>query len=58
MFRMIVECCNEHMDRRPSFAELHKKLQIWSALGHATMARASSIHSGIFYKTKQISRQQ
>ncbi|KAI6191673.1 BMA-CAM-1, isoform c [Aphelenchoides bicaudatus] len=46
IYGMIVECCNEHADRRPSFAELHKKLQIWSALGYSTMARASSIHSG------------
>ncbi|KAI6171765.1 Receptor protein-tyrosine kinase [Aphelenchoides besseyi] len=46
IYCMIVECCNEHTERRPKFVELHKKLKVWEALGQATMARASSIHSG------------
>lgn len=52
IYGMMVECCNEHQDRRPSFAELHKKLQIWSALGYSTMARASSIHSGKYHSLR------
>ncbi|CAD5210914.1 unnamed protein product [Bursaphelenchus okinawaensis] len=48
IYGMIVECCNNIPERRPSFAELHQRLQVMSALGQAgyNTARASSVHSG------------
>ncbi|CAD5214713.1 unnamed protein product [Bursaphelenchus xylophilus] len=48
IYGLIVECCNAIQERRPTFRELHQRLQVMSALGHAAYgtARASSVHSG------------
>ncbi len=48
----MVECWHENADRRPSFAEIHHRLQGWQVLSpvqsaqHPSNRAGSSSHSG------------
>ncbi|VDK43539.1 unnamed protein product [Anisakis simplex] len=48
IYSMMIECWHEHAERRPTFSELHSRLQTWSLTSTITghNNRANSTHSG------------
>ncbi|GMT14862.1 hypothetical protein PFISCL1PPCAC_6159 [Pristionchus fissidentatus] len=46
MYSVMVECWHDSPDRRPSFSELHRRLQTWGSMSPAPRGTSSSSHSG------------
>lgn len=46
MYSLMVECWHDNPDRRPSFSEIHRRLQQWGSMSPPPRGTSSSSHSG------------
>ncbi|GMS84258.1 hypothetical protein PENTCL1PPCAC_6433, partial [Pristionchus entomophagus] len=46
MYSLMVECWHDNGDRRPSFSEIHRRLQQWGSMSPAPRGTSSSSQSG------------